>query len=303
VGAIAGVSSAVSVAAVGVETQPPVRGAKLAVPPRAPTWKLTDATLYERLQSAGDMGALAVKTVRLAVKPPFRWYRDAVVEVSSAFRRCVLPLIVSHSVYLIGYGIILFGAILANLGVVERESGAIFLIWAREIATWITGMVFAGIVGSAITADLGARKIREELDALDVLGVRKVDTLVVPRIVATTVAMPLLVILSLAVVILINFILAPTTLGFSNGVWAHNLKANILPLDLIFPTLIKNTILGFFVGVVACHKGLTCKAGAEGVGRAVNQTVVITFFGIWLFNSVFNLGYLTLFPDTGQFRG
>jgi phospholipid/cholesterol/gamma-HCH transport system permease protein len=249
------------------------------------------------------MGALAVTSVRLAVKPPFRWYRDAVVEVSSAFRRCVLPLIVSHSVYLIGYGIILFGAILANLGVVERESGAIFLIWAREIATWITGMVFAGIVGSAITADLGARKIREELDALDVLGVRKIDTLVVPRIVATTVAMPLLVILSLAVVILINFILAPTTLEFSNGVWAHNLKANIMPLDLIFPTLIKNTILGFFVGVVACHKGLTCKAGAEGVGRAVNQTVVITFFGIWLFNSVFNLGYLTLFPDVGQFRG
>jgi phospholipid/cholesterol/gamma-HCH transport system permease protein len=67
--------------------------------------------------------------------------------------------------------------------------------------------------------------------------------------------------------------------------------------------LVKNVVLGFFVGVVACHKGLTCKAGAEGVGRAVNQTVVITFFGIWLFNSVFNLGYLTVFPDAAQFRG
>lgn len=285
----------------GVETQPR-RGAAPA-PPVRPVWKLTDATAYERLQSAGDMGALALKSVRLAVRPPFRWYRDAVVEVSTAARRCLLPLLVSHAVYLIGYGIILFGAILDTLGVVERESGAIFLIWSREIATWITGMVFAGIVGSAITADLGARKIREELDALDVLGVKKVDTLVVPRIVACTVAMPLLVIASLAAVIGINFILAPTVLGFSNGVWAHSLKANILPLDLIFPTLIKNTILGFFVGVVACHKGLTCKAGAEGVGRAVNQTVVITFFGIWMFNSVFNLAYLTLFPDLAQFRG
>jgi phospholipid/cholesterol/gamma-HCH transport system permease protein len=270
---------------------------------RRPSRVITESTTYERLQSAGDMGALAVSTLKLAVRPPFAWFRDTIVEISTMTKRCLLPLLVSHGVYLIGYGIILFGAILANIGVIERESGAMFIIWVREIATWITGMIFAGVVGSAITADLGARKIREELDALDVLGVRKVDTIVVPRVVATTIAMPLLVIVSLLWITFLNFIIAPLTLDFSAGVWFHNLKANILPTDLLFTVLIKNVVLGFFVGVVACHKGLTCKAGAEGVGRAVNQTVVITFFGIWLFNSVFNLGYLTLFPDTAQFRG
>jgi phospholipid/cholesterol/gamma-HCH transport system permease protein len=270
---------------------------------RRPSRVITESTTYERLQSAGDMGALAVSTIKLAVKPPFAWFRDAIVEISTMTKRCLLPLLVSHGVYLIGYGIILFGAILANIGVIERESGAMFIIWVREIATWITGMIFAGVVGSAITADIGARKIREELDALDVLGVRKVDTIVVPRVIATTIAMPLLVIVSLMWITFLNFIIAPLTLDFSVGVWFHNLKANILPTDLLFTVLIKNIVLGFFVGVVACHKGLTCKAGAEGVGRAVNQTVVVTFFGIWLFNSVFNLGYLTLFPDTAQFRG
>jgi phospholipid/cholesterol/gamma-HCH transport system permease protein len=264
---------------------------------------LTGTKAYGRLESAGDMGALAVTTVKLAVRPPFRWFHDTVVEISTSTQRCLLPLLVSHGVYLIGYGIILFGAILSNIGVIERESGAMFIIWVREIATWITGMIFAGVVGSAITADIGARKIREELDALDVLGVRKVDTIVVPRVIATTIAMPLLVIVSLMWVMALNYVIAPLSLDFSHGVLLHNLKANVLPTDLIFTTLLKNVVLGFFVGVVACHKGLTCKAGAEGVGRAVNQTVVITFFGIWLFNSVFNLGYLTLFPDTAQFRG
>ncbi|MCU1676946.1 MAG: hypothetical protein JWM93_1704 [Frankiales bacterium] len=270
---------------------------------RRPSRVITESATYERLQSAGDMGALAVTSVKLAVRPPFAWFRDAIVETSTMTKRCLLPLLVSHGVYLIGYGIILFGSILTNIGVIERESGAMFIIWVREIATWITGMIFAGVVGSAITADIGARKIREELDALDVLGVRKVDTIVVPRVVASTIAMPLLVIVSLMWITFLNFIIAPLTLDFSVGVWFHNLKANILPTDLLFTVLIKNIVLGFFVGVVACHKGLTCKAGAEGVGRAVNQTVVITFFGIWLFNSVFNLGYLTLFPDTAQLRG
>jgi phospholipid/cholesterol/gamma-HCH transport system permease protein len=269
---------------------------------RAPS-RLTSTKAYERLQSAGDMGALGLTTIKLATKPPFAWFRETVVEVSTMTRRCILPLLVSHGVYLIGYGIILFGSILANLGVIERESGAMFIIWVREIATWVTGMVFAGIIGSAITADIGARKVREELDALDVLGVRKIDTIVVPRVVATTIAMPLLVIVSLIWVTVLNFIVAPITLDFSHGVFLHNLKANILPSDLIFTALIKNVVLGFFVGVVACHKGLTCKAGAEGVGRAVNQTVVITFFGIWLFNSLFNLGYITVFSDTAQLRG
>jgi phospholipid/cholesterol/gamma-HCH transport system permease protein len=273
------------------------------VPGSRTSYWLTDTTIYDRLKSAGDMGALAVTSVRRAARPPFGWFQDAVVEVSDATRRCLLPLLVSHGVYLIGYGIILFGSILANIGVIERESGAMFYIWVREIATWITGMIFAGVVGSAITADLGARRIREELDALDVLGVRKIDTLVVPRVMATTVAMPLLVILSLMWVTFLNFLIAPITLDYSAGVWFHNLQANIFPTDLIFTTLVKNIVLGFFVGVVACHKGLTCKLGAEGVGRAVNQTVVITFFGIWLFNSVFNLGYLTVFPNAAQFRG
>ena len=67
--------------------------------------------------------------------------------------------------------------------------------------------------------------------------------------------------------------------------------------------MIKHTILGFFVGIVACQKGLSARGGAEGVGRVVTQTVVITFFGIWLINSLFNTGYLTIVPDAIGIRG
>jgi phospholipid/cholesterol/gamma-HCH transport system permease protein len=264
---------------------------------------LRGTRLWEALESAGGMGALAVRTVRIAARPPFGWVRSATVEASIGIRRALIPLAISHAAYLIGFGIILFGLILTNLGVVEREAGAMFTIWAREIATWITAMIFAGIVGSAVTADLGARRIREELDALAVLGVDQVRSLVVPRVMATTLIAPVLALISLLMVVVINYVVAPAHLVYTHGVFQDNLAQSIFPADLIAPMVIKNTVIGFFVGVVACHKGLTCKLGAEGVGRAVNQTVVITFFGIWMFNSFFNLAYLSLFPNAAVFHG
>lgn len=264
---------------------------------------VVDSPVGSRLKTMGEMGAFALKILRLALTPPFTWVREVAADVAESARRCAIPLALSHSVYLIGFGIILFGNILLSIGVTDREAGVVFIIWSREIATWVTGMIFAGVVGSAVTADLGARKIRDELDALDVLGVDKVKSLVVPRVVGMTVAMPVLAFCSLLLVNVVNFAIAPARFGFSDGVFFDSLANIIRPTDLYFTMFLKNLILGFFVGIVSCYKGLTSGNGAEGVGRAVNETVVITFFGIWLFDVVFNLAYFTLIPSVSSFRG
>jgi phospholipid/cholesterol/gamma-HCH transport system permease protein len=256
-----------------------------------------------RLKAAGEMGSLLVRVARETVKAPFPWIRESISEISVITRRCAIPLVLSHGVYLIGFGIILFGNILISLGISDRIGGTVFLIWSREIATWITAMIFAGVVGSAVTADLGARKIREELDAMSVLGVDQIRTLVVPRVVAMSIALPALALASLIGVNIINFIVSPARFGFSSGVYFDSLANIIRPSDLLLTTLLKNMIIGVFVAIVACYKGLSCEPGAEGVGRAVNQTVVITFFWIWLINNIFNLAYFTAFPDVSVLRG
>lgn len=263
---------------------------------------LAGSPASQRLQSIGDMGRLGLATARQTVTPPFPWIRDAIVQTSLAFRRCLIPLAISVSVYLIGFAIIMFGIVLTNLGVAERISGGMYIAFSREVCTWITMMVFAGVAGSAITADLGARKVREELDALSVLGVDQVRSLVVPRVVATTVAAVTLAFLSLLISQIVNYTIAPGHLNFPREVFLDNVRHNIVPVDL-WAGILKHTILGFFIGVVACHKGLSSKGGAEGVGRAVNQTVVITFFGIWFFNSLFQLAFLSLFPESSVLRG
>jgi phospholipid/cholesterol/gamma-HCH transport system permease protein len=262
----------------------------------------TRGRLFEAVQAAGDMGALAVAAVRVAVAPPYTWVPAAIAESSKAFRRCVVPLALSIAVFMLALSIIVFGNLLHMLGATDREAGGMWIAFTREVCAWITSMIFAGVVGSAVTSDLGARKIREELDALAVLGVDRVRTLVVPRVAALTLAAPVLGMFAIAIAQAVNYGLAPGHLGVAPAVHRDSLISNILPLDL-YASLIKYVIIGFFVGVVSCQKGLSCKGGSEGVGRAVNQTVIITFFAVWLFNSLYNLGYQTLFPETAILRG
>jgi phospholipid/cholesterol/gamma-HCH transport system permease protein len=286
----------------GVSVGSQASAAEVPVTRRTANELLTGTRIWETLRSAGDMGALGVNTLRVAVRPPYPWLADAVVEGSLAFRRCVIPLALSVSAFMISLSVIVFGNLLHVLGATDREGGGMWIAFSREVCVWVSTMIFAGVAGSAVTADLGARKIREELDALAVLGVDRLRTLVVPRVIAMTIAAPVLGMVALAISQAVNYAAAPGHIGFAPAIFRDSLVSNIIPLDL-YASLLKYTIIGFFVGVVSCHKGLSSKGGAEGVGRAVNQTVVIAFFGIWLINSLFNLGYLTMFPETAVLRG
>jgi len=263
---------------------------------------LSDSGLFRPLETASEIASLGWRVLKTIFTPPFSWVREAVVESSHIVRLVTLSVMFASFVYVLAFGSVLFGQIIYALGAADRVGPGIYVGLLRELGTWLTYMVLAGIAGSALAGDLGARKIREELDALDVLGVDKIRTLIVPRVVAITFAGLLL---SLLVVIAIELaVLALDTLtihqSFATQWNAVGLIMN--PYD-IGAAIVKHTILGFFVGIVACQKGLSAKGGGEGVGRAVAQTVLITFFGIWLINSLFNTGYLTVFPNALGIKG
>jgi phospholipid/cholesterol/gamma-HCH transport system permease protein len=167
---------------------------------------------------------------------------------------------------------------------------------------WVTGMVFAGTVGASITADLAARKNRDELDALAVLGVDQIRLLVLPRVVAASLACAFLGVFALLVTILTDWGLAPSFVPMSHTLVADGIVQSMLSTDQL-AALLKFALIGAFVGLVSCAKGLTAGGGTEGVGRAVNQNVVLVFAGIWVLNSLFNLTYLTIFPQLADFKG
>jgi len=155
--------------------------------------------------------------------------------------------------------------------------------------------VLAGVAGTAITADLGARKIREELDALQVLGVDPVKNLVVPRFLALMIATGLFNIYAILFGIL-GGIIATLTFDAPLGPFFATLLTNASTTDL-WGSVVKCTIFGAIIAIVSCYKGMTASGGAEGVGRAVNQAVVITFLGIFAFNYVFTQTLLATHPE------
>src|SRR5437588_12075412 len=136
------------------------------------------------LEEVGNMVILTGKTVVAAVRPPFPYGPEFVGQLMFSLRLCWLPLLISTVAF--GYEatglqaadfLVLFGAL-------DRLGGFFVLASIREFAPFVTAIVLAGVAGTAITADLGARKIREELDALQVLGVDPIKNLVVPRFLA-----------------------------------------------------------------------------------------------------------------------
>src|SRR5881227_1177732 len=136
------------------------------------------------LEEVGDMMILTGKTIVSALRPPYPYGGEFVSQFLFALRLCWFPLLVSTVAF--GYGapglqaanfLVLFGAL-------DRLGGFFVLASIREFAPFVDAIVLAGVAGTAITADLGARKIREELDALQVLGVDPIKNLVVPRFLA-----------------------------------------------------------------------------------------------------------------------
>jgi phospholipid/cholesterol/gamma-HCH transport system permease protein len=266
---------------------------------------MPSAVGYERLKRAGEMGRLALLVPRKALVPPYSWGWECMHECSLALRRCLLPAALAMSAFSIGLSADFFGGVVRLLGTADRLGGGILLGYTREPAMWMTIMLLAGVAGSSMTADLGSRKVREELDALKVLGVEETRGLVIPRVLAFTLAAPVLGVFLLVVAWLVAYAAIPIAFHANTvtpTAFIESSKAFLSPLDLV-SLLIKNLIAGFVVGLVCCYKGINSTGGAEGVGRAVNEAVLICFISAWLINILFNVVFLSTFPSVSMLRG
>ena len=247
------------------------------------------------VEEAGELFVLTGRTIVSAVRPPYVYGAELVAQAVFLLKLCWFPLLVSTVVF--GYGApgLQGGNFLKLFGAVDRLGGIFVIASIREFAPFVTAVIVAGVGGTAITADLGARKIRDELDALEVLGVDPIKSLVVPRFIA------LMVMTGLFDVFALLFGIAggvAATISFHaplSGFFA-TLLANASPVEL-WASLLKTTLFGAIIAIVSCYKGMTASGGAEGVGRAVNQGVVIEFLGIFALNALFTQLVLATHPD------
>jgi phospholipid/cholesterol/gamma-HCH transport system permease protein len=248
----------------------------------------------------GQLVILTARTVVSAVRPPYPYGDELVWQFLFVLKLSWFPLVVTTFALCLGAPGLQSAGILSLLGSLDRLGGFFVLFAVRWIGPLVTAVVVGGVAGTAITADLGARKIREELDALQVLGVDPIKNLVVPRFLALMLITGLLDIYALVFGIS-GGILAELLYNQPLGGFFATLFSNASITDL-WGSVVKCTLFGAIIAIVCSYKGMTATGGAAGVGRAVNQAVVIAFLGVFSFNYVFTQTLLATNPELQTIR-
>lgn len=257
--------------------------------------------IQDPMVQAGEMTQLMFRVLWMALRRPWGYWAEVRDQMFDILKLCWIPMAVSCTAFGLGAPGLQGGNIFNLFGIPERLGSFFVMASIREFAPWVNAMVVAGVVGTAITADLGARRIREEIDAMEVLGVDPIRTLVMPRVIALLIMTGLLDLVAVLFGILGGYIAAVPILGANPATFADSLFANLSTPD-VWGSVVKTSLFGLIIGVVCCYKGLHASGGPIGVGRAVNQAVVIAFAAIWIFNMVFTTILLGLNPDIQVYR-
>ena len=164
---------------------------------------------------------------------------------------------------------------LMEFGAVSWMPSMVSISIVREIGPILTALVCAGRIGSGIGAEIGSMRVTEQIDAMEVSGTNPFKFLVVTRVLAVTLTLPLLVIIGDAVALFGSF-LVENIKGNVSFVLYFNQVFNSLEFGDIMPATIKSFFFGLAIGLVGCYKGYYCKKGTAGVGKAANSAVVFT---------------------------
>lgn len=159
---------------------------------------------------------------------------------------------------------------------------------ARELAPVLTGVVVAGRVGASFAAELGTMKVTEQIDALQTLGTNPVKYLVLPRILACLAMMPVLTIFADFIGFLGGYLVAVYLVGVNPSGYLDYAQ-RFLTMKDVFGGLIKAAVFGVLIALVSCHKGISAREGARGVGEATTKAVVASLISIFIFNYFLSL--------------
>ena len=244
---------------------------------------MASRVLSAPMRGVGDFFAMSLDTFVQMFRPPFAW-REYLNQSWFVARVSILPalmLTLPYSVLLV----FIFSILLTEFGAADFSGTGAAIGTVNQIGPIVTVLVVSGAGATAMCADLGARTIREELDALRVMGINPIQALVVPRVLAaTTVSLALA-----STVILVGltgaFLFTVSIQHVSPGAFVAGLTVLTGAADIIV-ALTKATLFGLAAGLIACYKGISVGGGPAGVGNAVNETVVFTFMVLFTINVI-----------------
>jgi phospholipid/cholesterol/gamma-HCH transport system permease protein len=270
--------------------------------PKRTTWKLVDifvdigATMVEAWQDlvrgVSFLGELVAAMLRLALMPSHFRVPALVNQLELICFRGV-PIIVLIS--------FLVGAIVAQQGIVQLQrfgaqafvvnlSGILSL---RELGVLLTSIMIAGRSGSAFTAEIGSMKMREEIDALRVMGLDPIEVLIVPRVLALMIGLPILAFLAAMAALLGSGVVAWVYGDIPPDAFLSRLKTTI-DMSTFLVGIIKAPFMAVVIGVIASNEGMAVQGSAESLGRHVTASVVKAIFMVIVLDGFFAIFFAAI---------
>lgn len=183
-----------------------------------------------------------------------------------------------------------------NFGAGNTVGGVLALALTRELAPVLTAVILAGRVCSAFAAEIGTMRVTEQIDALYMLKTDPIDYLVIPRVIACCMMLPVLTLMSLITGMIGGLLIATSLYNLSQTAFLDSVR-NFINVWDICSAIIKASCFGAMIAVIGCSWGLTTTGGAKGVGQSTTAAVVTALLGIFIFN--FILSWL-MFQGTGS---
>ncbi|TQL70500.1 phospholipid/cholesterol/gamma-HCH transport system permease protein [Nocardioides albertanoniae] len=255
---------------------------------------LTAARVLKPIGTAGTLFAFGLDVGRAVFRRPFQ-FREFIQQAWFIASVTIVP----TALVAIPFGAVIalqVGGLVVQFGAQSFVGSAAVLAVVQQAAPIATALLVAGAGGSAIAADLGARKIREELDAMMVLGIDPIQRLVVPRVLAAMMIAVFLNGLVSIVGVMGGYVFNVIIQGGTPGAYLASFTALAQMADL-WQGLAKALVFGLIAAIVASYKGMNAGGGPKGVGDAVNESVVITFLLLFITNFVMSAIFLQIIPS------
>jgi len=248
------------------------------------------------VRGPGELAAMVIDVTRLTFTTRFQ-FREFIEQAWFITSVTLMPTILVS----IPFGAVIslqVGNLTGQLGAQSFAGATAVLATVREAAPIAAALIIAGAAGSAICSDMGARKIREEIDAMEVLGVDPLARLVVPRALATVFVSLMIIGIVISAGIGGGYFFTVIVQGGSAGAFLSSFTALASITDL-YVAMVKAALFGFLAAIVGAYKGLNAGGGPSGVGRAVNESVILAFMLLFFLNAIITALYFQLIPQPG----
>jgi phospholipid/cholesterol/gamma-HCH transport system permease protein len=240
-------------------------------------------SLIAFLEEVGGMVLMLAQTIRWFFRPPVRiWLYFQQLEFVGAGSLFIVFLTGTFT------GLVLSLQLLegfSRFGAESLTGSTVAIALAREIGPVLTGLIVTGRVASAIATELGTMRVTEQIDALYTMAVNPIQYLVVPRVLAGVIMVPILTLLFVVLGVCSSYYVVVVVMGVDAGDYMRRVNQFLKGSDIIIG-IIKGLVFGLTITVIACYKGFNASGGARGVGKATTQAVVYNFIAIFILDYV-----------------